>query len=90
MKQARGAAKTTIKMKNLKKGTTLENTYNSGAKFETAEIVRKASQYTYEDEVREEIMYIASFSSVPSFCNRDVTFFNAGYQGIRDEKEIDS
>ena len=53
MKQARGAAKTTIKMKNLKKGTTLENTYNSGAKFETAEIVRKTSQYTYEDEVRE-------------------------------------
>jgi elongation factor P len=51
MKQARGAAKTTIKMKNLKKGTTLENTYNSGAKFETAEIVRKTSQYTYEDEV---------------------------------------
>jgi hypothetical protein len=52
MKQARGAAKTTIKMKNLKRGNTIENTYRSGEKFETAEITRKPSQYTYEDEVR--------------------------------------
>ncbi len=51
MKQARGAAKTTIKMKNLKKGNTIENTYRSGEKFETAEILRKPSQYTYEDDV---------------------------------------
>lgn len=51
MKQARGAAKTTIKMKNLKRGNTIENTYRSGEKFETAEILRKPSQYTYEDDV---------------------------------------
>jgi translation elongation factor P/translation initiation factor 5A len=51
MKQARGAAKTTIKFKNLKRGTTIENTYRSGEKFETAEITRKPSQFTYEDDV---------------------------------------
>ena len=50
MKQARGAAKTTIKFKNLKRGTTIENTYRSGEKFETAQIDRKPSVYTYEDE----------------------------------------
>lgn len=50
MKQARGAAKTTIKFKNLKRGNTIENTYISGKKLETAQIDRKASQYTYEDE----------------------------------------
>mmetsp|Transcript_13202 Transcript_13202/g.32087 ORF Transcript_13202/g.32087 Transcript_13202/m.32087 type:complete len:227 (-) Transcript_13202:110-790(-) len=50
MKQARGAAKTTIKFKNLKRGNTIENTYRSGEKFETAQIDRKASQFTYEDE----------------------------------------
>mmetsp|Transcript_5099 Transcript_5099/g.11234 ORF Transcript_5099/g.11234 Transcript_5099/m.11234 type:complete len:228 (-) Transcript_5099:81-764(-) len=50
MKQARGAAKTTIKFKNLKRGNTIENTYRSGEKFETAEILRKPSQYTYEDD----------------------------------------
>mmetsp|Transcript_13632 Transcript_13632/g.29665 ORF Transcript_13632/g.29665 Transcript_13632/m.29665 type:complete len:223 (+) Transcript_13632:99-767(+) len=50
MKQARGAAKTTIKFKNLKRGTTIENTYRSGEKFETAMIEKKPSQFTYEDE----------------------------------------
>jgi len=50
MKQARGAAKTTIKFKNLKRGNTIENTYISGKKLETAQIDRKPSQYTYEDE----------------------------------------
>lgn len=51
MKQARGAAKTTIKFKNLIRGTTIENTYRSGEKFETALIEKKAHQFTYEDGV---------------------------------------
>lgn len=55
MKQARGAAKTTIKMKNLIRGTTIENTYRSGEKFETALIEKNDHQFTYEDGV--------------SFCN---------------------
>ena len=51
MKQARGAAKTTIKFKNLMRGNTIENTYRSGEKFETAMIDKIAHQYTYEDGV---------------------------------------
>ena len=50
MKQARGAAKTTIKFKNLVRGTTIENTYRSGEKFETAMIEKNPAQYTYPDE----------------------------------------
>ncbi|KAI2505604.1 Elongation factor P [Fragilaria crotonensis] len=50
MKQARGAAKTTIKFKNLIRGTTIENTYRSGEKFETALIEKKAAQFTYKDD----------------------------------------
>jgi Elongation factor P (EF-P) KOW-like domain len=52
MKQARGAAKTTIKFKNLMRGNTLENTYRSGEKFETAMIEKKNAQFTYQDGVR--------------------------------------
>jgi Elongation factor P (EF-P) KOW-like domain len=52
MKQARGAAKTTIKFKNLMRGTTIENTYRSGEKFETAEIARTEAQFTYKEGVR--------------------------------------
>ena len=51
MKQARGAAKTTIKFKNLMRGTTIENTYRSGEKFETAQIEKQQAQYTYPDGV---------------------------------------
>lgn len=49
MKQARGAAKTTIKFKNLMRGTTIENTYRSGEKFETAEITKVDAQFTYQE-----------------------------------------
>ena len=51
MKQARGAAKTTIKFKNLMRGNTIENTYRSGEKFETAMIEKKNAQFTYQDGV---------------------------------------
>jgi elongation factor P len=51
MKQARGAAKTTIRFKNLVRGTTIENTYRSGEKFETAQIDKVDHQFTYADEV---------------------------------------
>lgn len=51
MKQARGAAKTTIKFKNLMKGNTIENTYRSGEKFETALIEKNDHQFTYQDGV---------------------------------------
>jgi elongation factor P len=49
MKQARGAAKTTIKFKNLMRGTTIENTYRSGEKFETAQIEKADAQFTYQE-----------------------------------------
>jgi Elongation factor P (EF-P) KOW-like domain len=52
MKQARGAAKTTIKFKNLVRGTTIENTYRSGEKFETALIEKMDAQFTYQEGVR--------------------------------------
>lgn len=51
MKQARGAAKTTIKFKNLMRGNTIENTYRSGEKFETALIEKKQVQFTYQEGV---------------------------------------
>lgn len=51
MKQARGAAKTTIKFKNLMRGNTVENTYISGKKLETAQIDRIDHVFSYADEV---------------------------------------
>ena len=50
MKQARGAAKITIKFKNLTRGNTIENTYRSGEKFQTALVEKQKAQFTYADE----------------------------------------
>jgi hypothetical protein len=58
MKQARGAAKTTIKFKNLMRGTTIENTYRSGEKFETAMIEKKLAQFTFKEGVRTAVVLI--------------------------------
>ncbi|VEU38473.1 unnamed protein product [Pseudo-nitzschia multistriata] len=65
MKQARGAAKTTIKFKNLIKGNTIENTYRSGEKFETALIEKSDHQYTYADGDLFYFMNSETFEEVP-------------------------
>jgi len=65
MKQARGAAKTTIKFKNLMKGNTIENTYRSGEKFQTAMIEKSDHQYTYEDGDIFFFMNSESFEEIP-------------------------
>mmetsp|Transcript_16713 Transcript_16713/g.23232 ORF Transcript_16713/g.23232 Transcript_16713/m.23232 type:complete len:221 (-) Transcript_16713:159-821(-) len=62
MKQARGAAKTTIKFKNLMRGNTIENTYRSGEKFETAMIEKSTAQYTYKDEDTNNFFFMDSQS----------------------------
>jgi len=69
MKQARGAAKTTIKFKNLIKGNTIENTYRSGEKFETAMIEKNDFQYTYEDGDLFFFMNSETFEEVPVSAN---------------------
>mmetsp|Transcript_8524 Transcript_8524/g.17694 ORF Transcript_8524/g.17694 Transcript_8524/m.17694 type:complete len:231 (+) Transcript_8524:91-783(+) len=65
MKQARGAAKTTIKFKNLMKGNTIENTYRSGEKFETALIEKTGHQFTYQDGETFFFMNSETFEEVP-------------------------
>ena len=65
MKQARGAAKTTIKFKNLVRGNTIENTYRSGEKFETALIEKKDVIFSYEDGQNFYFMDSQTFEETP-------------------------
>lgn len=60
MKQARGAAKTTIKFKNLMRGNTIENTYRSGEKFETAMVEKSKAQHTYVDDTNGNFYFMDS------------------------------
>jgi len=65
MKQARGAAKTTIKFKNLVRGNTIENTYRSGEKFETALVEKTKAQYTYMEGETYFFMDSETFDTIP-------------------------
>jgi Elongation factor P (EF-P) KOW-like domain len=71
MKQARGAAKTTIKFKNLMRGNTLENTYRSGEKFETAMIEKKNAQFTYQDGVSATSWAVCHAVAFPAAARRE-------------------
>jgi len=48
-KLGRGKANIRIKAKNLRTGTTLDTVFNSGAKVEEAEVVKKSVQFLYQD-----------------------------------------
>ena len=48
-KLGRGKASIRIKAKNLRTGATLDTVFNSGAKVEEAEVVKKSVQFLYQD-----------------------------------------
>ena len=48
-KLGRGKANIRIKAKNLRNGATLDTVFNSGAKVEEAEVVKKSVQFLYQD-----------------------------------------
>ena len=48
-KLGRGKANIRIKAKNLRTGATLDTVFNSGAKVEKAEVVKKSVQFLYQD-----------------------------------------
>ena len=50
IKMGRGGATIRVKAKNLKTGSTLEKTFNSGQKVEDAEVTKKKGQFLYSDE----------------------------------------
>ena len=48
-KLGRGKANVRIRAKSLRTGTTVEKVFNSGAKVEEAEVVKKSVQFLYQD-----------------------------------------
>ena len=48
-KTGRGGAKVRLKLRDVRAGHTIEQTYDSGAKFQRARVERQPAQYLYED-----------------------------------------
>lgn len=61
VKQGRGSAFVRMTMRNLRTGTTTQDTFNAGTKFQTARLERRHVQFLYHDGEDYNFMDIDSF-----------------------------
>lgn len=64
VKPGKGAAFVRTKLKNLKTGRVIENTFNAGVKVTVARIERRPYQFLYKDEMGFNFMHAETFEQV--------------------------
>lgn len=64
VKPGKGAAFVRTKLKNLKTGKVIENTFNSGVKIDVVRIERRQYQFLYKDELGFNFMHSETFEQV--------------------------
>jgi elongation factor P len=64
VKPGKGPAFVRTKLKNLKTGKVVENTFNSGVKIDTVRIERRSYQYLYKDEMGCNFMHLENFEQI--------------------------
>lgn len=64
VKPGKGPAFVRTKLKNLKTGRTIENTFNSGVRIEQVRIERRPYQYLYQDEAGYNFMNNETFEQI--------------------------
>lgn len=64
VKPGKGAAFVRTKLKSLTTGKVLDNTFPSGAKFDTARVERRGYQYLYKDELGYHFMDNETFAQI--------------------------
>lgn len=64
VKPGKGAAFVRTKLKNLKTGKVIENTFNAGVKVNTVRIERRPYQYLYKDDMGMNFMHTETFEQV--------------------------
>jgi len=64
VKPGKGAAFVRTKLKNVKTGKVVENTFNAGVKVDVARIERRAYQYLYKDDLGFNFMNNETFEQV--------------------------
>lgn len=77
VKQGRGSAFVRLTMRNLRTGSTTQETYNAGTKFQTARLERRHVQFLYQDGEDYHFMDIDNFDqfSLPKDVLRDATSY---------------
>ena len=64
VKPGKGAAFVRTKLKNVKTGKVIENTFNSGVKVNTVRVERRPYQYLYKDDMGYNFMHTETFEQV--------------------------
>lgn len=64
VKPGKGSAFVRTKLKNLKTGRVIENTFNSGVKIDIARIERRKYQYLYKDDMGFNFMNMETFEQI--------------------------
>ncbi|WP_423130123.1 elongation factor P [Gaoshiqia sp. Z1-71] len=64
VKPGKGAAFVRTKLKNIKTGKVIENTFNSGVKITTVRVERRPYQYLYKDDMGFNFMHTETFEQV--------------------------
>lgn len=64
VKPGKGGAFVRTKLKNLKSGKIIENTFNSGVKIDLANVERRAYQYLYQDDIGLNFMHNETFDQI--------------------------
>ncbi|MDR0619961.1 MAG: elongation factor P [Bacteroidales bacterium] len=80
VKPGKGAAFVRTKLKNLKTGKVLENTFPSGAKIDTARVERRPYQFLYQDDTGYNFMHTETFEqmAIPEFMITNPQFLKEG------------
>ena len=65
VKPGKGAAFVRTKLKNVKTGKVIDNTFNAGAKIETVRIERRPYQYLYKDDMGCNFMNTETYAQIP-------------------------
>jgi len=64
VKPGKGAAFVRTKLRNLKNGRVIENTFNSGVKINIANVERRPYQYLYNDDMGFHFMHMENFEQL--------------------------
>lgn len=64
VKPGKGPAFVRTKLKNLKTGRTIENTFSSGVKIDIVRVERRPYQYLYQDEAGFNFMHAETFEQI--------------------------
>ena len=84
VKPGKGSAFVRTKLKNLRTGKVIDNTFNSGVKVTTARIERRPHQFLYKDDMGYHFMDSKTFEQVGLEAN-----LIEGYEFIKEGQEVD-